>query len=174
MDTLLGSLRRARDELSARGAQLAQKARERGASALETVRAGAIDWRRTIAAHRSRLGAPTPRLHFASLRVRVLEQVDRVLARFASQVRAELERLRRFELPEHAARPSAPAAETSHRPAPKKRTKAESRAASKRLVLPIADYEARTAKDILAELPRLSDSQCEVLRAHERAHKKRK
>src|SRR5690606_1670057 len=176
MDTLLGSLRQTRDELAERGSRLAEKARERGVSTLGKVRAGAIDWRRTLAAHRAALGESQAKwFRFAGLQVRVLERVDQLLARFASQVQAEMKRLRRFELPKLASRPAEPASADAARPAaPKKRKKADREAAPKRLVLPIADYDALTAKDILAELPRLSDSQCETLRAHERAHKKRK
>ena len=41
-------------------------------------------------------------------------------------------------------------------------------------MLPIAGYESLNAKQVLAELPRLTDAQCKVILDHERAHKKRK
>lgn len=64
-----------------------------------------------------------------------------------------------------------------------KATRARARAAAKpngtrkpstRLVMPIADYDDLTAKEILAELPRLSEAQCRTVLGHERANKGRK
>lgn len=62
-----------------------------------------------------------------------------------------------------------------------KRTKPKKAAAkrarttsSTRFVMPIAGYDDLTAKQVLAELPRLTDAQCATVRAHEATHKKRK
>lgn len=43
-----------------------------------------------------------------------------------------------------------------------------------RLLMPIADYDSLTVKEVLAELPRLSPAQCKTVRAREAATKKRK
>ncbi len=172
METLLGAIRETRQQLARRGANLARETRDRGVDALGKVRSGALDWRRTVAAHKAGLGEQTPWFRFAGLQVRVLERVDRVLARLSDRMRDEMKRLRRLELP----RTTQPAAEAkpTRRATPKKRKAAKEPAAPKRLVLPIADYESLSAKAILGELPRLTDSQCETIRAHERASKKRK
>lgn len=45
---------------------------------------------------------------------------------------------------------------------------------TKRLVLPIGDYENLTAKEVLAEIPRLSAAQCQAVYSFERSHRKRK
>jgi hypothetical protein len=54
------------------------------------------------------------------------------------------------------------------------RPSARPSAASKRLVFPIRDYDGLTAKEVLSELPRLSDAQLRVVFDHERTHKARK
>lgn len=182
MDTLLGTLRQTREQLAARGAKLAQDTRARGLSALGKVRSGATDWRRTVATRKAELGdQPSGWFRFVRLQVTVLDRVDRALALFSDRVKSEMKRLRRLELPRstqpkteaRAAEPEARVRRATKTARAKTNGKAAP-AAPKRLVLPIADYESLTAKDILAELPRLSDSQCETIRAHELAHKKRK
>jgi hypothetical protein len=178
MDTLLGTLRQTRDDLAQRSAKLAGATRDRGLQALKKVRGGALDWRRTLKARRTELGDSTHGFFaFAGLQLRVIDGVDRALASFSDRVRAEMKRLTHLELP----RPvSAPAPATAaKRSAPKssaapREKKAKAAPASKRLVLPIADYDTLSAKEILAELPRLTEAQCKAVHALERAHKQRK
>lgn len=180
MDTLLETLRHRRDELADRGAKLAKETRDRGLSALGKVRSGALDWRRTLATRKAELDEqPRGWFRFAGLQVRVLEGVDRVLARLSDRMRDEMKRLRRLELPQPAAAErevaaEAPARRTQAAKAKAKKPAARTAPAAKRLVLPIADYDSRTAKDVVSELPRLSDSQCAAVRTYERANKKRK
>ncbi|HJL15079.1 MAG TPA: histone H1-like repetitive region-containing protein [Sandaracinaceae bacterium LLY-WYZ-13_1] len=54
------------------------------------------------------------------------------------------------------------------------RNKRKPNGASRRLVMPIADYDELTAKEVLAELGGLSAAQCTTIYEHEKAHKKRK
>lgn len=169
MDTLLGTLRQTRDELAERGAKLAGATRDRGLDALKKVRGGALDWRRTLKARRSELGEGKRGFFaFAGLQLRVIDGVDRALASFSDRVRAEMKRLTHLELPSPVSAP-APAAKRTP-----KTKKAKPAPASKRLVLPIADYDTLSAKEILAELPRLTEAQCKAVHALERAHKQRK
>lgn len=182
MDTLLGTLRQTRDDLADRGAKLAGATRDRGLEALKKVRSGALDWRRTLKARRTELNQETQRgwFAFAGLQVRVLDGVDRVLVGFSHRVRAEMKRLSHLELPRPADGSAADETAARHtstpEPAPKRAApkKAKRTAASKRLVMPIADYDSLSAKEILAELPRLTDAQCKAVHAIERTHKQRK
>lgn len=175
MDTLLGTLRQTRDELAQRGAKLAGATRDRGLEALEKVRGGALDWRRTLKARRAELGDSKHGLFaFAGLQLRLIDGVDRALASFSDRVRAEMKRLTHLELPSPVSAPAPAPAETSRNASTPKKAKAKTKTASKRLVLPIADYDTLTAKEILAELPRLTEAQCKAVHAIERAHKQRK
>ena len=177
MDTLLGTLRQTRDELAQRGAKLAGTTRDRGLEALEKVRGGALDWRRTLKARRAELGDSKHGLFaFAGLQLRLIVGVDRALASFSDRVRAEMKRLTHLELPSPVSAPAPAPAETSRNASTPKKAKAKTKTASKRkrLVLPIADYDTLTAKEILAELPRLTEAQCKAVHAIERAHKQRK
>jgi hypothetical protein len=170
MDTLLGTLRQTRDGFAERGAKLAGATRDRGLRALKKVRGGALDWRRTLKARRTELGDGAHGFFaFAGLQLRVIDGVDRALAGFSDRVRAEMKRLTHLELPRPASEP--PPAVSAERSAPKKPKRAP---ASKRLVLPIADYDTLSAKAILAEIPRLTEAQCKAVHALERAHKQRK
>ena len=67
-------------------------------------------------------------------------------------------------------KPAARAKGKGPRPAARKRNGKTSR----RLVMPIAGYDELTAKEVISELPRLTDKQREIVRAHEASHKKRK
>lgn len=193
MDTVLGTLRQTRDELIERSNKLAGVTRDRGLEALGKVRDGALDWRRTLAARRASLGEePGGWFRFAGLQLRVLDGVDRALAQFTVRMRAEMKRLRRLELPRttqaevaatEAVAAEAVATDAPSAPPPKasrakkkarKKAAGQTSVAPKRLVLPIADYGSLTVKQIVAELPRLSEAQCKVVLEHERAHKKRK
>ncbi len=175
MDTLLGTLRQTREQLAQRGAKLAGATRERGLEALERVRGGALDWRRTLKARRTELGDSKHGLFaFAGLQLRLIDGVDRALASFSDRVRAEMKRLTHLELPSPVSAPAPAPAEPSRNASTPKKAKAKAKTASKRLVLPIADYDTLTAKEILAELPRLTEAQCKAVHAIERAHKQRK
>ncbi len=175
MDTLLGTLRQTRDELAQRGAKLAGATRDRSLEALEKVRGGALDWRRTLKARRTELGDSKHGLFaFAGLQLRLIDGVDRALASFSDRVRAEMKRLTHLELPSPVSAPAPALAEPSSNASTPKKARAKAKAASKRLVLPIADYDTLTAKEILAELPRLTEAQCKAVHAIERAHKQRK
>jgi hypothetical protein len=169
MDALLGTIRARRDELVERGALIAETTRDRGVHALGKVRNGAMDWRQTLAARQADLPESTSWFHVASFERLMLERIDRVLAIFSARVRAEIKRLRQIELPARAE----PADDTSPTRAKKKGGKRNG-AAPKRLVLPIPDYETLTAREVLAELPRLSDAQRRTILEFERAHKKRR
>jgi hypothetical protein len=163
VDALLSGLRQRRDELKARSAGLAKATRRRGLGALAKVRGGALDWRRALAAQQKTLGPAPEWFRFAKLQRVVLSRVDRALAIFGDRVRFEMTRLKQRELP-------AP---------PKKRAGAKRKGAlaapaPKRLVFPIADYDALSAKDVIAELARLSEAQCKTVYEHERTHRKRK
>jgi len=46
--------------------------------------------------------------------------------------------------------------------------------ATRRFIMPIASYDELTAKEVLAEVHRLTPAQCETVRSHELSHKKRK
>ncbi len=188
MDTLLGTLRQTRHDLIERGTKIAEATRDRGLDALGKVRGGALDWRRTLATRRATLEETSGWFRFAGLQLRVLDGVDRALARFALQVRAEMKRLRGLELPrasqveaeprEAAANDNATAEPTpktarAKRPSARKTANGEAKA-PKRLVLPIADYETLNVKQVMAELPRLTEAQCKAILEHERTHKKRK
>ena len=178
MDTLLGTLRQTRDGFAERGAKLAGATRDRGLRALKKVRGGALDWRRTLKARRTELGDGAHGFFaFAGLQLRVIDGVDRALAGFSDRVRAEMKRLTHLELPRPASEPP-PAVVSAKRGAskssPARDKKAKSAPASKRLVLPIADYDTLSAKAILAEIPRLTEAQCKAVHALERAHKQRK
>lgn len=165
MDALLGTLRARKDELVERGSFLAESTRDRGVSALGKVRNGAMDFRQTLAARQAELPESAPWFRFAGIERVVLQRFDRVLALFTARVRAEIKRLRQIELPAKA--------EPANDVTPKK-SKKKAPAAGKRLVLPIADYETLTAREIVAEIPRLSDAQCRTILEFERAHKKRR
>lgn len=170
MDTLLGTLRQTRDGFAERGAKLAGATRDRGLRALKKVRGGALDWRRTLKARRTELGDGAHGFFaFAGLQLRVIDGVDRALAGFSDRVRAEMKRLTHRELPRPASEPP-PAVVSAKRSA----SKTKAKPASKRLVLPIADYDTLSAKAILAEIPRLTEAQCKAVHALERAHKQRK
>ncbi|MCC6877013.1 MAG: hypothetical protein IT378_22095 [Sandaracinaceae bacterium] len=78
------------------------------------------------------------------------------------------------------ARPKRPSAKrsstkSSSTKSGKGETKSETKGpSSRRLVLPIAEYETLSARAIVAEGPRLTAAQREVVLEHERANKKRK
>ncbi len=78
------------------------------------------------------------------------------------------------------ARPKRPSAKrsstkSSSTKSGKGETKTETKGpSSRRLVLPIAEYETLSAKAIVAEVPRLTAAQRKVVLEHERANKKRK
>src|SRR5688500_11713701 len=153
MDALFGTIRARRDDLIERGSHIAETTRDRGVGALGRVRNGALDWKRTVAARAAGLPEDAPWFRLAGLERRVLSRFDRVLALFAARVRAQMKRLRAVELP---------AKLEAEAPTKTKRAKGDG-PAPKRLVLPIADYEQLTAREVLAELPRLTDAQCRAV-----------
>jgi hypothetical protein len=165
MDALLGTIRARRDELIERGNHFAEATRDRGVGALGKVRTSTVDWRKTVAARRAALTEDTPWFRFSAVERRVLARVEQVLTVFAARVRAEIKRLRQLELP---SRPETAGATA------KKRGKKSDGPAPKRLVLPIADYETLSVRDVLGELPRLTDAQCRAVLEHERTHKQRR
>lgn len=186
------TLKEQRAALRERSVRLAGVTRDRGLGVLGKVRDGALDWHATLTARRSEVLEGEPRWpRFRDLEARVLARVDVALLAFGERVRAEIQRLSQLELGA-----SAPAATVDVAPKPtppprkpkaaKTKPKASAKtgngrgvapspkAASTRFVLPIADYDALTVKEILAELPRLTGAQRQAILEHERANKQRK
>ncbi|MBX3270866.1 MAG: hypothetical protein KF729_11425 [Sandaracinaceae bacterium] len=164
------------ETLKERSARLAEGARGRGIDALGKVRAGTLDWHRTLEARRAELEqAERPRwlTSIGSLQLLFITRVDRALEVFGDRVREEIARLAKLELGAGAPKP-APRGKT----AAKKRAAARAGKAdgkpSRRLVMPIAGYDELSAKDALAEIARLTPAQCAVVREHERSNKNRK
>jgi hypothetical protein len=173
MDQVLGRLREGRDELIGRTTRVADATRRSGVAALGRVRGGAVDWRRTVTARKTALREVEDARWFrlVNLQLAVLDRVDRILSRFSEEMREQMKRLRRLELPAQTSEATAPRAPKKAR---KANRKSNGKPATKRLVMPIADYEALTAKEILAEVPRLTDAQCKTVFEHERGHRSRK
>jgi len=172
------------ESLKQRGVVLAETTRDRGVDALGKIRNGTLDWHRTLETRRAELkNGHEPRwFELDGLQMFVIDRVDRVLSTFGQRVRAEIERLQHLEL--SPATPVAPkklkaklekkgkAKAKKTRPAAK--AKRSNGKATRRFVMPIAGYDELTAKEILAELGRLTPSQAGKIRAHEAGHKKRK
>lgn len=179
------TLKEQRAALRERSVRLAGATRDRGLGVLGKVRDGALDWHATLTARRTEVLEGEPRwAPFRDLEARVLARVDGALLAFGERVRAEIQRLSQLEL--GATAPAAtPAAPTASKTKAKTKAKASAKPrngrgvarakpASTRFVLPIADYDGLTVKEILAELPRLTGAQRQAILAHERANKKRK
>ncbi len=166
------------DTLKERGSKLAETARDRGLGALDKVRSGTLDWHRTLEARRSELeSAERPRWFapIGGLQILVIDRMDRVIERFSERVREEIARLQQLELATGEATPAAPkkSAKTAKRPKAKAAPRVNGKA-SRRLVMPIAGYDELNVKTIVAEIGRLSEAQCQVVREHEVGHKNRK
>jgi hypothetical protein len=163
MDTILASLKQRRDDLVERSTTVAQRTRKRSVDVLGKVQSSASAWQRNVATEAARVGKEEPRwFRFVTLRTRILSRADALLGRFAEELRARLIRLRALELPRGGKRKTST------------KRKAANGNGSRKLVLPIADYETLSAKEVLAEIPRLSPAQAKTVFEHETAHKQRK
>jgi hypothetical protein len=198
MDTLLQTLRQRRDELVERSVRLADMTRERGVDALSKIQSGALDWTATLAARRAELGDGPSWFRFVPVQRAVIDRAERALLLFGEQVRAQIQRLHPLELGAPTVEPAKPKPRRSDaaskktasaKAAPAKASASTSSGTRKakspaptakaakpttRLLMPIADYDALTVKEVLAELPRLSPAQCKTVRAHEAQTKQRK
>ncbi|MCA9602836.1 MAG: hypothetical protein KC417_12460 [Myxococcales bacterium] len=165
------------ETLKERSTQLAETARDRGLGALDRVRSGTLDWHKTLEVRRAELEkAERPKwLPFGGLQIFVIDRVDRALERFSERVREEIGRLQQLELAA-----AAPKTAPAKKPKAKAKTRVKARApktngkTSRRLVMPIADYDDLNAKDAVAEVARLTAAQAELVREHEVSHKNRK
>lgn len=179
MKSLIDTLAEQRKGIVDRGSRLATATRERGMDALSKVRDGTLDWHKTLLARRAAIAASRAQPRRRSLdgvQLFMLDRFDRMLGAFAERVREEIERLGQLELARHElhdteAAPVRPKKAAKARRAPKK---VQPKTATRRLVLPIADYDTLSAKAIVAELAGLSRAHCKALRLHEAANKKRK
>lgn len=191
MDDLLQTLRQRRDELVERSVRLADATRERGVQALDKVQSGALDWTATLAARRAELSDSPAWFRLIPVQRAVIDRAERALVRFGERVREQIQRLHQLELgtpaepttealakaPKRAKTAKASATKANKTAPAKTAKKAKAPKAAKpttRLLMPIADYDALTVKEVLAELPRLSPAQCKTVRAHEAQTKKRK
>mgnify|MGYP001576594690 CR=1 FL=1 len=180
MRNLIDTLAEQRKGIVERGSRFATATRERGVEALGLVRDGTLDWHRTLLARRAALDAgpaQARRLSLDGFQMFVLDRFDRLHGAFAEKVREEIERLGRFELARH----EPPELKATPRARPKSVVKARRthsnaapKTATRRLVLPIADYDSLSAKAVIAELSGLSRAHCKAIRLHEAANKKRK
>lgn len=167
------------DTLKERSTRFAVTARDRGLGALDRVRSGTLDWHHTLEARRSELErAERPRWFapIGGLQILVIDRMDRVIEKLSDRVREEIARLQKLELaagePKVTAAAPRKSAKTAKRPtakAPRANGKP-----SRRLVMPIAGYDELNAKEIVAEIGRLSEAQCKQVRTHEANHKNRK
>lgn len=181
MSSLIDTFSEGRKDLLARGTRIAAATRDHGLQALGKVRSGTLDWHRTLRsrlAHIDASGTQPRWLKLDGLQIFVIDRVDRALVAFADRVRTEIARLARLELgaPPKEAKKRAPAAERkkARAGAPKKAPAKRRAEPTRRLVMPIADYDDLTAKEVIAELGGLSRAQCKTVRAREASAKKRK
>ena len=93
------SLSEQRSMWARRGIELAHVTRDRGVSALESVRSGTLDWQATLEARRVELSESAPAwFRFRGLQIFVVDRAESALVGFGERLRAHMQRLGQLEL----------------------------------------------------------------------------